>query len=193
MTVIGNRLLQAVIMVCSLTVSGLLWAADEAGQTQGQAGKPRTSTNPLHRKVFDKWITECEMSPDGKSEKCFASQTQISKEHQQLILKFSVGSFGNKEEWAAVAILPLGISIPAGVAFKVDDAEPIFMQLQQCTGNGCLASVALEKNVMTAIKKGKILSVGVLPFGFPKTMAIPVDLQGFSSAVAALPKAKEGK
>ncbi|MBF0095851.1 MAG: invasion associated locus B family protein [Magnetococcales bacterium] len=190
MTVSGNRLLVAVSMVCSLFVSGVLWAAEESGRAQGTADKPPTSNNPLHRKVFEKWITECEVAPDGKAEKCFASQTQVSKDHQQLILKFSVGRFGNKDEWAAVAILPLGISIPAGVAFKVDDGEPITMQLQQCTGNGCLASVLLDKSLLTSIKKGKMLSVGVLPFGFPKTLGIPVDLQGCSAAVSALQKAK---
>ncbi len=187
MTVSGKRLFVAVSMVCSLFVSGMLLAADEAGQA---ANKAPTSNNPLHRKTFEKWITECELSPDGKSEKCFASQTQVSKEHQQLILKFSLGRFGSKDEWAAVAILPLGISIPAGVAFKVDEGEPVTMQLQQCTGNGCLASVLLDKNLLTSIKKGKMLSVGVLPFGFPKPLGIPVDLQGCSAAVSALQKAK---
>ncbi|MBF0185728.1 MAG: invasion associated locus B family protein [Magnetococcales bacterium] len=184
MTVSGYRLLQAVLLACTLLLSHLAWSADEGA---GQA-KPRTSTNPLHRKVFDKWITECDVSPDGKAEKCFASQTQISKEHQQLVLKFSVGRFGSKDEWAAVAIVPLGIAVQAGVAFKIDEGQPINMQLQQCTANGCVAFLLLESKVLTAIKKGKVLTVGMTPFGFPKPIGVPVELQGFSGAVNALPK-----
>ncbi|MBF0460766.1 MAG: invasion associated locus B family protein [Magnetococcales bacterium] len=149
--------------------------------------KPSASTNPLHGKVFGSWEIACEASPDSQ-EKCYATQNQISVEKKVRVLKFSVGRLGAQGEWVAVAILPLGISIPGGVAFKVDDDPQVSMPLQQCTGDGCVAALLLDKKVLASIKAGKVLHVGMMPAGGTKTMEIPVNLDGLSAALAPLAK-----
>lgn len=147
-----------------------------------------TSTNPLHGKVFGKWEIICEKPVDSKQEKCYASQSQVSVEKKVRIIKFSVGRIGVKDEWVAVTIVPLGIDIPAGVAFKVDEQPQESMRLQQCVPEGCVASLAIDQKILASFKSGKILHVGMIPSASSKTLDIPVELAGISTALSALSK-----
>ena len=152
--------------------------------SQPQAGMH--TTNPLHGKVFKNWVVQCETAPNSQKESCFATQSQISAENKARILKFSVGPFGPKKEWVAVAILPLGIALSKGVAFRVDEQPQVRMQLQQCTNEGCVASVALDKKHLASMKTGTVLNMGMVPFGSSKTLVINVSLIGFSAAMSTL-------
>ncbi|MBF0186054.1 MAG: invasion associated locus B family protein [Magnetococcales bacterium] len=157
-------------------------------QVESSRASTSASTNLLHGKVFGKWEIVCEMPSGREREKCYANQNQISTENKVRVLKFSVGRLGAKDEWVAVAVVPLGISIPTGLAFKVDKNSQMSMQLQQCTGEGCVAVLVLEKQVLTTMRAGKVLHVGMVPFGSKKTLEIQVDLNGFSAVLEPLSK-----
>ena len=80
----------------------------------------------------------------------------------------------------------LPVSIPTGVAFKVDDRPQQPMQLQSCGPEGCVATVLLDSDTLKAMQHGKTMAVGALPQGSTQTMAIPVSLKGFKAALSSL-------
>jgi len=140
-------------------------------------------------KVFDDWAIECEQPAGAKDEKCFITQYAIvNKEGSppQRLMKLSVGHLGPKGEVVAVGLLPLGISIPTGVAYKIDDRAQHAMLLQSCGPEGCVATAPLDGDTVTAMERGKTMAVGALPQGSSQTMSIPVSLKGFKAALAAL-------
>jgi len=82
------------------------------------------------------------------------------------------------------AVVPLGIAIPAGVAFKVDESKQTMMAIEQCTPVGCEAAIKLDAKLLDQFKKGQVLKVGFMIRG--KTLVVPISLKGFSGAVGRL-------
>jgi len=143
----------------------------------------------LKGKSFEDWSIDCEQAAGAKDEKCFATQyVLLNKEGAppQRLMKFSVGYLGPKGEAVAVALLPLGIWIPAGVVFKIDDRPQQPLQLQSCGPDGCVATAPLDADTVKAMEHGKVMAVGAAPQGSPQTVSLPVSLKGFKAALAAL-------
>jgi invasion protein IalB len=141
---------------------------------------------PQQGKVFGDWIVDCETRQDDHTQKCFVSQTQTTKDGKGRLLKFSVGHLGAKGETVAVAILPLGIYLPAGAAFKIDQGPQVSMVLQACTAEGCAAGIALDDKTLAAALAGKTLAIGFIPAGSRQTVSVAVSLKGFRPAFASL-------
>jgi len=140
-------------------------------------------------KIFEDWAVECEQPAGAKDEKCFVTQSAVMNKEgapPQRLMKFSVGYLGPKGEVVAVGLLPLGISIPTGVAFKIDDLPQRAMQLQSCGPEGCVATALLDADTVKAMQHGKTMVVGALPQGGNQTLNLPVSLKGFKAALASL-------
>ncbi|CAK0750824.1 hypothetical protein WCLP8_2150003 [uncultured Gammaproteobacteria bacterium] len=148
----------------------------------GGGGNGQAETAPEKGKVFGDWIVDCE-TPKDKPQICFLSQEQTQKEGGGRVLKFSLGKLGPKGEVMVVAILPLGISLPAGAALRIDAKDQKPMILQQCTGEGCVATMVLDKATVDALKAAKEMLVGILPFGGTQTMVINVSVKGLTGGM----------
>lgn len=141
---------------------------------------------PEKGKVFGDWGIECETAPD-KTEQCFASQTQTMKDQKGRLLKLSIGYIGPKNVPTMVAMLPLGIDIPAGAAYKVENSkDQVKLLIKSCTVEGCAAVTQLTPAQLKEINTGKSMVIGIMPPGGTKTMTIPVPLNGFTQAFATL-------
>jgi invasion protein IalB len=158
-------------------VMGLLGACVALGFGQAQA-------TPVKGKIFDDWSVEC--VGEKKDEKCYITQTLTMKEGGGRLLKVSVGYLGPKGEPVMVGIFPLGIWLPAGAAFKLDDQPQTPMVLQQCTSEGCVGSLPLTSAMIKSLQDGKSLLFGILPAGTQKTLSIAASLKGFKAAFASL-------
>ncbi len=145
---------------------------------------PPALAKPEKGKVFDDWMVGCEEQPD-KTEKCFAQQIQTAKEGGGRVLTVAIGYLGDKGKPRMITLLPLGINLAAGAAFKVDEENQVALTLQQCTPAGCQAVAQLTDEMVKALDRGKTMSIGILPWGSDKTMLIPVPLKGFSAALKA--------
>ena len=163
-----------------LTYSVAAGAVALALGTLGAQAKPQKGA------VYEDWRTECETTPD-KQEKCFVSQTQTAEKGGKQLIKVSVGYMGPKNEPTMVVILPLGISLQAGAAYKADNGEQTKLNMQSCVAEGCIAGAKLSAQELKAITEGKSLFFGVMPgFGSDKTVSIPVSLKGFKTAFDTL-------
>jgi invasion protein IalB len=136
-------------------------------------------------KQFDDWVVACEPREDGKGEQCFAQQMVGMAEGGGRVLTAAVGYLGPKNEATLITILPLGINLQTGAAFKVDDGKQYPLSLQQCTTAGCRAVAFVDDALLRTITAGKAMAVGVMPWGNPQTVLIPVSLKGLAAALAA--------
>jgi invasion protein IalB len=81
----------------------------------------------------------------------------------------------------ALVQLPLGLNLPVGAKFQVDDGKPIDLQIQTCENRGCYASTPIAADVLTALKAGKQLKVSFQNLG-KETITIPMPLTDFAAA-----------
>jgi invasion protein IalB len=147
---------------------------------------PGAEAKPEKNKKFDDWGIVCETTP-SKAEKCFVSQVQTMKEGGKVLLKFSAGYIGPKGEPTAVAMLPLGILLPAGAIFRVGDNPDVKMVIQSCTIEGCAAVATLDADTLKAMKQeDKKMFVAVMSSSDKKQINIPVSLKGFKRAFDSL-------
>lgn len=140
---------------------------------------------PQKGKVFDNWGVGCEPMPDGKSERCFAQQVQISNQNQGRVLSVAVGRLGPKKEPMVIVLLPFGSNLQVAPAFRVDDGAQINMTYQTCVAEGCRASVTLDEAGMKKLLGGNQMTVGVMPWGATQAVLMSVPLKGIAAAVAA--------
>jgi len=142
---------------------------------------------PERGKAFGDWVVDCETTPDGK-ESCFISQTQTMQQQQQSgrLIKLSIGYIGPAGKPAMVAILPLGIWLPAGAAYQVEGQAQKPLTLQRCVAEGCIASAELDEATLGQMRKAKSLSVGLKADAAGQTIVIPVSLKGFDAGLKSL-------
>ncbi len=112
------------------------------------------SAKPQKGKVFDDWVIGCEAKEKEKEELCFASQTQSAKSTNVVVIRFNVGYIGPKGEPTVVVVLPLGFYLPAGAAFRVDEAPPVPLLVQRCTVGGCFSSAPLPDAKVKELNEG---------------------------------------
>lgn len=146
-----------------------------------------TQAKPERGKSFGDWVVDCETAPDGK-ERCFISQTQTMQNQQQSgrLIKLSIGYIGPEGKPAMVAILPLGLWLPAGAAYQIEGQAQKPLVLQRCLAEGCIASAELDEATLGQMRKAKNLSVGLKAEAAGQTIVIPVSLKGFDAGLKSL-------
>ena len=155
------------------------------GLAMGQSADAAQKKN----RAFQDWAIECQ-APSGNStsETCVASQTLNIKENR--LLEFSVGYVGAKFQPMVVALVPLGISLEAGVAFVVDQQPQISLVMKSCSNKGCLGAIELTDAQIIAMRDAKALVVGVVRIdeGQRQVVKIPLSVKGLKPALDSLLK-----
>ncbi len=140
-------------------------------------------------KRFDTWSTRCQEDENAKGKmSCHAFVDVRAGQEKSQILYFGVGYVPNKKgELFAFAMTPLGSILPPGVGVSVDDKEKFGGPYAFCLPIGCQAEIKLTDDQVKAIKNGKSMEILFRLMG-QGVVKIPVDLKGFSAAIASLPK-----
>ena len=99
----------------------------------------------------------------------------------QLVVLVNIRVSADSRTPVALVQLPLGISLPAGARFGVDDGNAAELQIQTCENRGCFASTPISVDLLSALKAGKQLKVSFQTLA-KETITIPMPLADFSSA-----------
>ncbi len=159
-------------LALTILLSGLSISGAAAKVTTGQ--------------TFDDWTGRCELMREGGPEVCFVAQRQVVEGGSQLI-DIALGPLGEGGKLAFMMTLPLGISIPAGVAIQIGSTPPqIPGVLLRCIPRGCIGTVPVDNALLNRITRAEFLLVGVLNAGNGETLSIRVSLKGMTAAVRAL-------
>ncbi|MBF0093722.1 MAG: invasion associated locus B family protein [Alphaproteobacteria bacterium] len=136
---------------------------------------------PKDGQKFGDWIARCGKEKDGK---CVLVQTQVVEGGARL-LEATIGKIGTKGEFGLVAIVPLGIHLPSGVAVLVDE-EQFPLSILKCLQDGCQAVMELDGAKLAKVRKAKGLVLGVVEEAGRKTITMPISVSGLDDGLTAI-------
>jgi invasion protein IalB len=143
-------------------------AADAIATTQSQAGQPG-------------WASRCTSASRDAPLECAIEETAVLTKTGQLIVLVNIRVTGDSRSPVALVQLPLGLNLPAGAKFQVDDGKAVDLPIQTCENRGCYANLQIPADLLAALKSGKQLKVSFQNLG-KETITIPMPLTDFTAA-----------
>ena len=160
-------------------------AETEEIKTTPAAKEEATISKAAEGKQFQDWILKC--GGDGlKDDQCYIIQTVFIKESGLRLLEVAAGYLGPDGSPWMFFVMPLGIFLPAGMAFNIDGGDEIKQPIRICLPDGCKASVALEDKLLAVLKEGSKVRVAFLDGNTQKQITVDISLKGFTDAYSAL-------
>jgi invasion protein IalB len=108
-------------------------------------------------------------------------QSAVLSKTGQLVILVNVRVPSDTHTPVILVQVPLGLNLPVGVKFQVDDGKPLDLQIQTCENRGCHASTPVAPELLAALKSGKQLKVSFQNLN-KETMTIPLPLADFAAA-----------
>jgi len=145
-----------------------------------QAAPAPTSEN-ANTPVPPGWVARCSSASRGAPLECAIEQSAVLTKTGQLIVLINVRVPAETRTPVALVQLPLGLNLPAGAKFQVDDGKTSDLQIQTCEARGCYANLQISPDVLAALKSGKQLKVSFQNMA-KETITIPMPLADFGAA-----------
>jgi len=127
------------------------------------------------------WVARCSSASRGTPLECAIEQSAVLTKTGQLIVLVNVRVPAETRAPVALVQLPLGLNLPAGAKFQVDDGKTSDLQIQTCEARGCYANLQISPDVLAALKSGKQLKVSFQNMA-KETISIPMPLADFGAA-----------
>jgi len=156
-------------------------AAPRAAPTPAMPSTGQAETPPANAPALPGWIARCTSASRDAPLECAIEQTAVLTKTGQTVVLVSIRVPGDSHMPVALLQLPLGINLPAGAKFAVDDGNAVDLQIQTCENRGCFASTPIAPQLMNALKTGKQLNVSFQTLA-KETIAIPMPLTDFAAA-----------
>ena len=159
-------------------------AAPRAAQTTAAPTAPATSpaeTAPANTPAPPGWAVRCTSASREAPLECAMEQTAVLSKTGQLIVLVNIRVPSDTHTPVALVQLPLGLNLPVGAKFQVDDGKAAELQIQTCENRGCYASTPIAPELLTALRSGKQLKVSFQNLG-KETITIPMPLADFAAA-----------
>lgn len=136
-------------------------------------------------KQFKDWILQC-VGESLNDDQCYITQNISIQKSGPRSVRVVVSFQGTDKKPLMIFILPLGILLPAGMTFNIDDGEKNKLPVRICLPGGCKVRVILDNKLMGALKKGKHATVTFLDGKTRKQVIVEISLNGFTKAITAL-------
>lgn len=154
-------------------------AADVKTQPPAQA---TAATKPEH--AFGDWRLRCrEIAPGDTA--CMLHQRIIARETKLPVAAFAISRNKNSRELRLIAVLPLGLDIPAGVSGKAGSV-PLTFTVQTCVRRGCVASLTVDEKLLESLKGADALTATFKMRNVAGPTSLPVSLKGLDEGLKAL-------
>ncbi len=163
-------------------VAGFALALAIAGVGRGQAPSAQTAAAPA---TFGDWQLDCDQTTP-----CRLSQSILITDTQEPILVLRVYHASAGED-LAIASLPLGVFLPAGVGLVIDSQPEQRFVYETCNQSGCHVGIPLNAALLSSLKAGQTALLRVFDSG-QQPVDLPLSLQGFSQGHDAL-RGREGQ
>ena len=131
------------------------------------------------------WQIVCKPPPAGaKTEVCALVQSVTAEDRANVGLTVYFQRFQNGTRVLRV-FAPLGVLLPPGLGLKVDGQDIGNAPFLRCHSFACYAQVVVEDQLVERLSKGKT-AVFIIFQTEEAGIGIPISLNGFGAAVAAL-------
>ena len=188
MNIVTRSAILVAIACFGLIGSGLVGSilAQQAPKSKGQAQvapgpAPSPSGTPAPPPASPGWAARCSSASRDAPLECAIEQNAIFTKTGQVVVLVVIRVPGDTRAPLAFVQLPLGINLPAGAKFQVDEGTAIDLPIQTCENRGCYASAPVTPELLTALKSGKQLKVSFHDLG-KETITVPMPLNDFAAA-----------
>ena len=155
--------------------------APPVAQATPAAGATATDAAPANTPTSPGWIARCSSASRGAPLECAIEQSAVLTKTGQLIVLINIRVSAETRAPIALVQLPLGLNLPAGAKFQVDEGKTSDLQIQTCEARGCYANLQISPDMLAALKSGKQLKVSFQNLA-KETIAIPMPLADFGAA-----------
>ena len=156
-------------------------AAPRAAQTAATPATPQADPAPANAPASAGWAARCTSASRDAPLECAMEQTAVLSKTGQLIVLVNIRLPSDTHTPVALVQLPLGLNLPVGAKFQVDDGNAVDLQIQTCENRGCYASTPISPELLAALKSGKQLKVSFQNLA-KETITIPIPLADFATA-----------
>lgn len=155
------------------------------------AGKEAPGT-PYIKSTSGDWELRCVHTADGH-DPCQLYQLVKDKTNNP-VAEFAVTDLpaGQAAVLGGTIVTPLETMLPPGVHLKIDSAEEKSYDFLFCNRTGCVSRVGFTAKEAEAMKKGKDITMTIVPVAAPdQPVQLTVSLKGFSDGIAEVTKINE--
>ncbi|MCP8882066.1 invasion associated locus B family protein [Devosia sp. XJ19-1] len=181
--------LVAGIAVAALMLSPLSAFAQDATATEAPAAET-TEAAPAEGAATDEvaaavdglasqnWLKVCDPLPDGQKA-CLLRQVVLA--NGQFLGSFLLRDDpGQESRLLAVAAVPLGVLLPFGLTWQIDNAKPVRVPYMLCDTQSCSTQLVINEQYVNSLKRGAKLTL-TAKNRQNQDLAIEIDLAGFTA------------
>ncbi|WP_309083649.1 invasion associated locus B family protein [Chelativorans sp.] len=156
-----------------------------AAPAVAQQQQPQQNGNV--RATHGAWSIVCDTPAGASSEQCAMMQNVVAEDRPEVGLSVVILRTADDKAEILRVLAPLGVLLPNGLGLNVDGKDIGRAYFVRCFQDGCYAEVILEGELLQTLRGGQ--SATFIVFQTPEEgIGIPVDLDGFDEAFAALPR-----
>ncbi|HEV7344122.1 MAG TPA: invasion associated locus B family protein [Devosia sp.] len=169
--------------VAALMLSPLSAYAQDAAPAEAPAAEAPAADAPAAdaaaAPASQNWLKVCDPLPDGQ-QACIMRQVVLANGQ-------FVGSFllrddpGQESRLLAVAAVPLGVLLPFGLTWQIDDAKPVRVPYMLCDPTSCATQLVINEQYVNSLKKGGTLKL-TAKNRQNEDLTIEITLAGFTAA-----------
>ncbi|ODT81074.1 MAG: hypothetical protein ABS76_13340 [Pelagibacterium sp. SCN 64-44] len=169
--------LVAGLAVAALMLSPLAAVAQETAPAEAPAAEA-AATTPA-QPASQNWLKVCDPLPDGQKA-CIMRQVVLA--NGQFLGSFLLRDDpGQESRLLAVAAVPLGMLLPFGVSWQIDEAKPVRVPYILCDPMSCSTQLVINEQYVNSLKKGNKLKL-TAKNQKSQDVTIEITLAGFTAA-----------
>ena len=145
------------------------------------AAPPAADAAPGNASTPPGWAVRCSSASRDAPLECAMEQNAVFSKTGQLVALVNIRVPSDTHTPVALIQLPLGLNLPAGAKFQVDDGKTVDLQIQTCETRGCFANTPVAPDLLAALKSGKQLKISFQNLA-KEAITIPMPLADFAAA-----------
>ena len=151
-------------------------AAEEAAPAEGSATADVAAA--ADNLASQNWLKVCDPLPDGQKA-CLMRQVVLA--NGQFLGSFLLRDDpGQESRLLAVAAVPLGVLLPFGLTWQIDNAKPVRVPYMLCDTQSCSTQLVINEQYVNSLKRGATLTL-TAKNRQNQDLSIEIDLSGFTA------------
>lgn len=142
-----------------------------AAQSSAASGKAQAA----EQRVFPLWTEICQKEPENT---CILVRDVVEEKTQSRAWRGVISADRATKKGTLTIIVPLGVLTQAPLKISVDEGKVHDAKISHCTGNGCVATLSIDKALFDTLRGGKTLNTEIALPG-DNAMRVGVGLDGF--------------
>jgi invasion protein IalB len=148
------------------------------GTTPPAAGAEGDVAAAVDGLASQNWLKVCDPLPDGQ-EACIMRQVVLA--NGQFLGSFLLRDDpGQESRLLAVAAVPLGVLLPFGLTWQIDNAKPVRVPYMLCDQQSCSTQLVINEQYVNSLKRGGTLKL-TAKNRQNQDLTIDINLAGFTA------------